>query len=180
MFINGVEIPYLITNAVEITQQEYDALQDKSGTYIITDAQSVPIGASNVTYVNTQSGLASTTVQGAIDELADSSSSTISASSVVYSNTSSGLSATNAQAAIDEISGKQTDVIASTLSAGATTVSFSDARITVDSIIEPYVYFGNGTDVNIIAPSVVNVTSGSCVLTFDAQDADTVVGIRVF
>ena len=103
-----------------------------------------------------------------------------SASDVIYNNQSSGLASTVVQSAIDEMSNKQTDIIASTLSAGATTVSFSDARITVDSIIEPYVYFGNGTDVNIIAPSVVNVTSGTCVLTFDAQDADTVVGIRVF
>ena len=70
MFINGVEIPYLITNAVEITQQEYDQLQDKSGTYIITDAVSVPLAAAGVAYSNTTSGLASTVVQGAIDELA--------------------------------------------------------------------------------------------------------------
>lgn len=70
MFINGVEIPYLITNGVEITQAEYDALTDKSGTYIIKDAVSTPIGAGNVTYANTTSGLASTVVQGAIDELA--------------------------------------------------------------------------------------------------------------
>ena len=153
MFINGVEIPYLITNAVEITQAEYDALQDKSGTYIIEDAQSVPLGASSVTYDNTISGLASTVVQGAIDEVASS---------------------------VDDIDTSLTDIIASTLSAGATTVSFSDARITADSIIEPYVYFAAGTETTMIAPTSFNVTSGTCVLTFDAQDADTIVGIRVF
>ena len=69
MFVNGVEIPCLITNAVEITQAQYNALQDKSGTYIITDAPSTPIAANGVSYSNTASGLTSTNVQSAIDEL---------------------------------------------------------------------------------------------------------------
>ena len=69
MFINGVEIPYLITNAVEITQAQYDALVDKTGTYIITDAESVPLSAAGVSYSNTSSGLAATNAQTAIDEV---------------------------------------------------------------------------------------------------------------
>lgn len=142
MFINGVEIPYLIANAIEITQAEYDALADKSGTYIIKDAVSVPVSASNVSYSNTTSGLGASTVQGAIDEL--------------------------------------TEIIGSTLSAGATTVSFTDSRITVNSAIDPYVWVADGSTVDIIAPTAIAVSNGSCTLTFDAQSSDVLVGIRVF
>lgn len=146
MFINGVEIPYLITNAVEITQEEYDQLQDKSGTYIITDAVSTPLGAGNVTYANTTSGLASTTVQGAIDE----------------------------------VSGKQTNIISGTLAAGSTAVTFTDASITTDSIIDPYQYVTPGSTVSIIAPTQIIQSNGSCTLIFDAQESAVTVGIRVF
>lgn len=77
MFINGVEIPYIITNAIEITQAEYDQLQDKSGTYIIKDAVSTPLGADEVSYSNQASGLPSTNVQGAIDAMAISHTFTL-------------------------------------------------------------------------------------------------------
>lgn len=146
MFINGVEIPYLITDGVEITQAEYDALTDKSGTYIIKDAVSTPIGAGNVTYANTTSGLASTTVQGAIDE----------------------------------VSGKQTNIISGTLAAGSTAVTFTDASITTDSIIDPYQYVTPGSTVSIIAPTQIVQSTGSCTLIYDAQESDVTVGIRVF
>ena len=70
MFINGVEIPVLLTSAVEITQQAYDQLTDKTGTYIITDAEYTPLSASEVSYSSTVSGLQASNAQGAIDELA--------------------------------------------------------------------------------------------------------------
>jgi hypothetical protein len=146
MFINGVEIPYLITNAVEITQAEYNALADKSGTYIITDAVSTPLSANSVTYSNTASGLAATTVQGAIDE----------------------------------VSGKQTNIISGTLAAGSTAVTFTDASITTDSIIDPYQYVTPGSTVSIIAPTQIIQSNGSCTLIFDAQESAVTVGIRVF
>ena len=146
MFINGVEIPYLITNAIEITQEEYDALDDKSGTYIITDAVSVPLSASGVAYSNTTSGLASTVVQGAIDE----------------------------------ISQKQSDIIQGTLAAGSTAVTFTNSRITTDSIIDPYQYTTPGSTVSIIAPTQIIQSNGSCTLVFDAQESAVTVGIRVF
>lgn len=175
MFINGVEIPYLIANAIEITQAEYDALVDKSGTYIIKDAVSVPVSASNVSYSNTTSGLLSTDVQGAVDELA-ARPVTADAEDVNYDNTTSGLGATDVQGAIDEL----TEIIGSTLSAGATTVSFTDSRITVNSAIDPYVWVADGSTVDIIAPTAIAVSTGSCTLTFDAQSSDVLVGIRVF
>lgn len=146
MFINGVEIPYLITNAVEITQAEYNALADKSGTYIIKDAVSTPLSANSVTYSNTTSGLASTTVQGAIDE----------------------------------VSGKQTNIISGTLAAGSTAVTFTNSRITADSIIDPYQYTTPGSTVSIIAPTQIIQSNGSCTLVFDAQESAVTVGIKVF
>ena len=96
------------------------------------------------------------------------------ASNISYSNITSGLGSTTAQGAIDEL----TEIIGSTLSAGATTVSFSDARIKTTSAIDPYMWVeGSG---EIISPTAISVSNGTCVLTFDAQANDTLVGIRVF
>lgn len=57
--------------------------------------------AREVIYRNTDSGLHSSTVQGALDELASNSAAL--ATGVFYDNTQSGLAAENAQAAIDEL-----------------------------------------------------------------------------
>jgi len=61
--------------------------------------------AGNIVYDNATSGLASTNVQAAIDEIDDrlDNVTTPDASSVEYDNTSSGLTATNVQSAIDEL-----------------------------------------------------------------------------
>lgn len=80
---------------------------------------------------------------------------------------------------ISDIDGELHNVISGTLVAGATTVTFIDARIKVTSIIEPWQYVGSGV-VDIIAPTAIAVSSGQCTLTFDAQPADVTVGIRVF
>lgn len=81
--------------------------------------------------------------------------------------------------AINDISGELHNVISNTLTAGATTVTFVDARIKVTSIIEPWQYVGSGT-VEIITPTHISVSSGQCTLTYEAQDTDILVGIRVF
>lgn len=81
--------------------------------------------------------------------------------------------------AINGLGGELHNIISNTLTAGATTVTFIDARIKTTSIIEPWQYVGSGT-VDIIAPTAITVASGQCTLTFDAQDADVLVGIRVF
>ena len=80
---------------------------------------------------------------------------------------------------ISDIDGELHNIISDTLTAGATTVTFIDARIKTTSIIEPWQYVGSGT-VDIIAPTAISVSSGQCTLTFEAQDADVLVGIRVF
>ena len=61
----------------------------------------------------------------------------------------------------------------STLPQGNTTVTFNDARITTDSIIDIF------SDVYGIAPTNVTVTSGQAVLTFDAQAQNVKVMIWV-
>ena len=80
---------------------------------------------------------------------------------------------------ISGIDGELHNIITGTLVAGATTVTFIDARIKATSIIEPWQYVGSGT-VDIIAPTQIAVSSGQCTLTFDEQASDVTVGIRVF
>ena len=80
---------------------------------------------------------------------------------------------------INDLAGELHNIISNTLTAGATTVTFIDARIKTTSIIEPWQYVGGGT-VNIIAPTAISVSSGQCTLTFEAQPSDVLVGIRVF
>ena len=80
---------------------------------------------------------------------------------------------------ISDIDGQLHNIITGTLVAGATTVTFIDARIKATSIIEPWQYVGSGT-VDIIAPTQIAVSSGQCTLTFDEQASDVTVGIRVF
>ena len=66
----------LKTQIQTVTTQEYEALtpeQKSNGTYVITDADSVPLTASAIPYDNTSSGLTATDVQNAIDEVAASS-----------------------------------------------------------------------------------------------------------
>ena len=82
--------------------------------------------------------------------------------------------------AINAINGTLTNVITGTLFAGATTVQFIDARIKTTSLIEPWQYIPTGSNVDLIAPTAISVSSGTCTLTFDAPDNDITVGIRVF
>ena len=82
--------------------------------------------------------------------------------------------------AINAINGTLTNVITGTLFAGATTVQFIDARIKTTSLIEPWQYIPTGSNVDLIAPTAISVSSGQCTLTFDAPDNDITVGIRVF
>ena len=96
-------------------------------------------------------------------------------SDMTQAQTDIGTNASN----INTLGGELHNVISNTLVAGATTVTFIDARIKTTSIIEPWQYVGSGT-VDIIAPTQIAVSSGQCTLTFEAQSADVLVGIRVF
>lgn len=81
---------------------------------------------------------------------------------------------------INDLAGELHNIISNTLTAGATTVTFIDARIKTTSIIEPWMNVPTGQTVDIIGPTAISVSSGQCTLTFDAQTADLLVGIRVF
>lgn len=84
------------------------------------------------------------------------------------------------QSDVSDIDGELHNIISNTLVAGATTITFIDARIKTTSIIEPWQNVPTGQTVDIIAPTKIAVSSGSCTLTFDEQATDVVVGIRVF
>ena len=104
-----------------------------------------------------------------------------SAQDIVYDNTSSGLASTTIQGAVDEVAESLDLASTAVLAAGATTVSFSDARIKTTSIIDPWQYITpDGTAQEIIAPTHISVSSGQCTLTFEAQANAVTVGVRVF
>ncbi len=121
-----------------------------------------PFNAQNTSYSNVVSHLSATNVQSAVDELQTYISSLMSTISQLRQE-------------LDDMN----TMIASTLSAGATTVSFTDERITSNSIIDPYVWVAEDATVESIAPLSQTCSEGECVLEFDAQDSDIVVGIRV-
>lgn len=64
-------------------------------------------------------------------------------------------------------------ILTDTLVAGDTSITFTNALITTNSIIIPY------ADVYGVAPSAITVSAGSCVLTFDARQTNMLVGIQI-
>ena len=83
-YINGHCIEQVLTNAVELTTAQYNALpaaQKSSGTYIITDAEAPSIEASNVSY--DMGGGVTTTVQTAIDNKVSKSGDTMTGNLIV-------------------------------------------------------------------------------------------------
>lgn len=112
---------------------------------------------------------------------------TVPAGSIAYDNTTSELVSEDVQGAIDELDGNvdtlSTKVdtlenaeitLSSTLTAGQTTLTFSDARITDNSILDS-VYtskFGVGV-------SSAVISEGSLVVTFPTQEEDIVVKVVI-
>lgn len=80
------------------------------------------------------------------------------------------INATNA--AVNDINDRM-EIIRETLTAGATSVTIEDDRITTDSALS---FFSSIYNVN---PTDVSVANGSVTLTFKAQTADMEVGVRV-
>lgn len=97
-------------------------------------------------------------------------------SDMTQAQTDIGINASN----INTLGGELHNIISNTLTAGATTVTFIDARIKTTSIIEPWQNVPTGVTTDIIAPTAISVSSGQCTLTFTAQSSDVLVGIRVF
>lgn len=78
-------------------------------------------------------------------------------------------------ATVDDVLGRiGADYITGTLAVGQTTVTLLDARIKTTSKYDIYVSKWSAQ------PYEVTVTSGSMVLTFDAQDTSVTVSVRVY
>lgn len=85
-----------------------------------------------------------------------------SADMIEYSNST-------VKAILDNI----TTLITGTITAGNTSVTLQNARITTSSIID--IYFG---DDKVLAPTAVTTTNGSITIEIPAQDSDINVGVR--
>ena len=92
-----------------------------------------------------------------------------------FTNTSQTYSGLNTTAksvvgAINEVAGKK---LSATLTAGSTSLTFTDASITTSSWVKPYASVWGVMCTNMV------VSAGSVVLTFEAQDSDITVGVEV-
>lgn len=97
------------------------------------------------------------------------------ASGLPYNNSTSGLSSSNVQGAIDELAqggGTPWTDVTGTLSSGSTSITLSDSAITTSSTIEVF----NDLD---IPYNSKTLTTGSIILTFDAQQSNMTVMVRV-
>ena len=66
------------------------------------------------------------------------------------------------------------EIIRQTLSSGNTTLSFTDSRITADTVFDFY------TSIYGVNPTEVVVSDTTLTLTFDSQDSDMEVGVRIY
>lgn len=133
------------------------------------------IPSSRVTYDDTTTQLGANSLQNAIEKVDNKVKNiTLSAENTTYDNSTSGMSATNVQGAINELNEQNGFTLSSTLTAGQTTLSFNDTRITDNSTLAS-VYtskFGVGV-------SSAEITTGSLTLTFTAQEEDVVVKVVI-
>ena len=97
-----------------------------------------------------------------------------SAKDTTYDNSTSGLTSTNVQGAIDELKSENGFTLSSTLTAGQTTLTFSDTRITTNSILDS-VY----TSIFGVAVKTAEVTNGSLTLTFKEQTENITVKVVI-
>lgn len=75
--------------------------------------------------------------------------------------------------AVSQEMAKRATITKAVLAAGATSITINDDRITTESVLSFY------TSVYGVNPTAVSVANGSVTLTFDTQDADMEVGVRV-
>ena len=99
---------------------------------------------------------------------------TFSAERLSYSNTTSKLNSNNVQGAIDELKSENGFTLTSTLTASQTSLTFTDERITEDSILSD-VY----TSIFGVGVKSAEITNGSLVLTFKTQTEDMTVKVVI-
>lgn len=97
-----------------------------------------------------------------------------SAETTTYDNTTSGLTSTNVQGAIDELKSENGFSLTSTLTSGQTSLTFTDARITENSILSA-VY----TSIFGVSVSSANIVTGSLTLTFPQQEEDVTIKVVI-
>lgn len=103
--------PYTVTSAGIKTALDTKANSSDLNNYYNktqVDNALANLTASDIGYDNTNTGLTSDKVQGAIDEVL--AQVPLNATGLSYSNTQSGLQSNNVQGAIDELAGESTDV----------------------------------------------------------------------
>ena len=86
-----------------------------------------------------------------------------------YNNNGLNTTAKNVVGAINEVRGK---ILTGTLTAGNTSITFSDASITATSLIEVYNDAGVGWE-------SISATTGSVTITFEAQSSDLAVEVII-
>ena len=127
---------YIDAKKIELTQAEYNQLsyaeKHNGSVYYITDAPGTSGIADEVAYDNTTSGLTSTNVQDAIDEVYSQIGSG-EAADIEYDNTSSGMTADDVQDAIDELNTEKANGEGLTFSVnnGILRVTYDDGTPTV-------------------------------------------------
>lgn len=171
--LSAADISYNNTSSGMSASTTQEAI-DELNTNITT------LGAEDISYDNTTSGLSSTDTQDAIDELADDISNleipTVSVTQIQSTGTKiATITVDNVDTDLYAPNGgggsSWTDVTG-TLTAGQTSITLSDNSITTTSTIEVF------NDLDVVYNSIT-VATGSVTLTFDAQQSDMSVKVRV-
>lgn len=79
----------------------------------------------------------------------------------------------------NQLNSNLTSLVQGVLTVGATSVTITDSRIRVDSIIEPFYFVEGGLASEPITYDTISVSNGSVTMTFGARETALTVGIRV-
>lgn len=141
--------------------------------YVVSETTTT-LSSGIISYDDTKANLGTDNLQGAIEKL-DNKIDGIEQTAIntSYNNTASGLSATNVQGAIDEIKSENGFSLTSTLTAGATSLTFTNSKITTNSTVDIY------SSVYGVNPKTVTLSNGSIAMTFKAQLSDVSVKVVV-
>ena len=70
-------------------------------------------------------------------------------------------------------------LLTATISAADTEVVFESASITTNSVIEPFFWVEDGSEIEPISYATIKVENGKVTMTFDSIESSLMVGIRV-
>lgn len=142
--------------------------------YVVSE-NTTTLSSGIISYDDTKANLGTDNLQGAIEKLDDKIDGIEqTAINTSYNNSTSGLSATNVQGAIDELKSENGFTFTSTLTSGQTSLTFTDAGITENSILSA-VY----TSIFGVSVSSANIVTGSLTLTFPQQEEDVTIKVVI-